>query len=191
MPKKKKIIVAVTEASGSVYADLLLKRIAQMKDEIEECALIFSSNGSSVWEYELGCTPDFSGVSHIRTVDVNNMFDATASGSAGYDSMIVVPCSMGTLARIATGVSDNLISRAGDVMLKEKRPLIMLPRETPYNAIHLQNMLNLDRAGAYIFAASPFFYHKPHSIEELLNPFVERLLEKAGLSANLQKWTGK
>jgi flavin prenyltransferase len=190
MEKKKKIIVAVTGASGSVYAEILLNRLLQMQDEIEECALIFSANGRSVWEFELGYSPLYD-ASHIRIVDVDNMFDAAASGSAGYDSMIVLPCSMATLAKIAGGIADNLISRAADVMLKEKRPLILVPREAPYNAIHLQNMLTLDRAGAFIMPASPFFYHKPLSINELLSPFIERILDQAGVSANVNRWTGE
>lgn len=185
---KLKIILAVTGASGSIYARAFLDRISQMQEIIEECALIFTTNGNAVWEYELGSVPDYQNIPHIRIADNSNMFDAVASGSAGYQSMTILPCSMGTLGRIASGVSNDLISRSADVILKEKRQLILVPRETPYNAIHLQNMLTLDRAGAFVMPASPFFYHKPKNIDDLIQPFIERILEKTGVDAKPFRW---
>ncbi len=187
---KKKIIVAVTGASGSVYAQKVFERLAQLHEQIEECAVLFSENAIRVWKYEIGEIPDFTTKGFFRFIDNNNMFDAVASGSTGYDSMIVIPCSMGTLGRIACGVSDNLITRAADVMLKEKKTLILVSREAPLNAVHLQNMLTLDRAGAFIFPASPFFYHKPSSLNGLIIPFVDRILEKAAIDSAPFRWTG-
>ncbi len=183
-----KIIVAVTGASGSVYAEYLLDKISRLNNSVKECVLIFSENGLKVWKYELEKDPNFADISHIREVDNNSIFDAAASGSAGYQSMIIIPCSMGTMGRIASGTSSDLITRAADVMLKEKRTLILVPRESPYNSIHLQNMLTLDRAGAQIIPASPFFYHKPQRLEDLIVPFIERIIEKTGLEANPFKW---
>lgn len=183
-----KIILAVTGASGSVYAKFFLEKVSLLKDSVEECVLIFSENGLKVLKFELGKDTDFNRFSNIRCVENHEIFDAVASGSAGYQSMVIMPCSMGTLGRIASGTSSDLISRAADVMLKEKRTLIVVPREAPYNSIHLQNMLSLDRAGAHIIPASPFFYHKPQSLDELLLPFVERVMEKAGLESHPFEW---
>lgn len=126
--KKKKIIIAVTGASGSLYAQIAIERLVQLHEQIEECAVLFSENAVRVWKYEIGEIPDLTTKSFFRLIANDNMFDAVASGSAGYDSMIVIPCSMGTLGRIACGVSDNLIARAADVMLKEKRTLILVSR---------------------------------------------------------------
>jgi flavin prenyltransferase len=184
----KKIILAVTGASGSLYAQSFIRRVTEMTGEVEECTLIFSRYGKSVWEHELQQEPDYSQFPMIRTVDHTHMFDSVASGSSGYQSMVILPCSMGTMGRIASGTSEDLIVRAADVMLKEKRTLIIVPREAPYNSIHLENMLKLNNAGAHIIPASPFFYHQPASIEELVNPFVERILQKTGLSANPFVW---
>jgi flavin prenyltransferase len=183
-----KIILAITGASGSIYAQLILEKIALLNNLIEECTVIFSNNGKDVWKYETGESPDFHSMKNIRVVENQSMFDAVASGSSMYRSMIIAPCSMGTIGKIASGTSDNLIIRAADVMLKEKKPLILVPRESPYNSIHLQNMLTLDRAGAYIMPASPFFYHRPQTINQLLNPYIERILDKAGIESTLFRW---
>lgn len=183
----KKIIVAVTGASGSLYARILLEKIS-ISDEITECALIFSDNGKEVWKFETETEPQFGNIKKIRLVENSDMFDAVASGSSNYDAMIVIPCSMGTLGRIASGISSELILRAADVMLKEKKTLILIPREAPYNSVHLENMLKLDRAGAFIIPASPFYYHKPATIHELISPFIERILEKSGISAHPFRW---
>jgi 4-hydroxy-3-polyprenylbenzoate decarboxylase len=189
MNNKKKIIVAVTGASGSVFAQILLERISTI-DEITECALIFSDKGREVWKFETENDPQFGNIKKIRLVENSDMFDAVASGSSNIDAMIIIPCSMGTLGRIASGISSELILRAADVMLKEKKPLILVPREAPYNSVHLENMLKLDRAGAFIMPASPFYYHKPSTIFELISPFVERILEKSGISAQPFRWNG-
>lgn len=183
-----KIILAITGASGSIYAQMLLNSITMLKDQVRECVLIFSNNGQKVWKFEIGDLPKPNDFNNIRIADCDNMFDAVASGSSGYDSMIIAPCSMGTAGRIAAGTSDNLIVRAADVMLKEKRSLILVTRESPMSAVHLKNLKILEKAGALIMPASPFFYHHPTSIHELLQPFVGRILEKAGLKIETFRW---
>jgi flavin prenyltransferase len=183
-----KTILAITGASGALYASKFIDRMKQFDQNVSECAVIFSQNGENVWKYELESEPDFSAIKNVRQVHHSDIFDQTASGSASYHSMIIMPCSMGTLGRIASGTSSELITRAADVMLKEKRTLILVPREAPYNSIHLQNMLTLDRAGAYIIPASPFFYQKPGTMDELIDPFIERILEKAGLQSKPYRW---
>jgi len=182
-----KIILAITGASGSIYAETFIKKVAHLSD-VQECVILYTQNGKAVWEYELKSLPNFEHIPNVRMGDNSNMFDACASGSAAYDSMVILPCSMGTLGRIASGVSGDLITRAADVMLKEKRPLILVPREAPLSAIHLNNMLTLNNAGALIMPASPFFYHKPESIEELTDAFVERVMDKTGLSNAMFRW---
>ncbi len=188
MKNPTKIILAITGASGAIYAKYFIKRISDKQEEVSECTVIFSKNGKDVWKYELDEIFNPENNKNIRVVDNSNMFDAVSSGSAGYNSMIILPCSMGTLGRISSGCSDTLISRAADVMLKEKRKLILVTREAPYNYIHLKNMLTVVRAGGIIFPASPFFYHKPQNIEQLIAPFIERILEKADLEHQSYKW---
>ncbi len=185
----KNIIVAVTGASGSVYAQIMLDKIKKT-DEIRDCAVIFSETGKKVWQYETETTPSSVNSKKFRIVENSNLFDSVSSGSSNYDAMIIIPCSMGTLGRIASGISTDLITRAADVMLKEKHPLILVPREAPFNSVHLENMLKLNREGAFIIPASPFFYHKPKTINELISPFIERILEKTGISANPFRWKG-
>ncbi len=176
MREKKKIIVAITGASGSIYPYYLLQSLADKQDLIDECCIVFSDNGKNVWEYELKMPFHYFQAEHFRYADNNNLFDAISSGSSAYDAMIIVPCSMGSIGRMATSISNDLISRSADVMLKEKRRLIIVPRESPYNTIHLQNMTALSQVGAMIVPASPFFYHYPETIEQLVLPFTERLL---------------
>lgn len=183
---KKKIIIAVTGASGSVYAKLLLAEIEKYLEQVESCAVIFSENAKKVWEYELG-NASYSDVP-FTVYNNNDMFAAPASGSAGFDTMIVCPCSMGTLGRIASGVSTDLIGRAADVMLKERRNLILVTREMPLNLIHIRNMQTLTEAGAMICPASPSFYSKPETIEEMLKTVTDKVLTTAGFLTDSYRW---
>ena len=174
-----KLIVAITGASGSIYAYLLLKRLMGMEDRLEEVALVVSETGEQVWKYELPDQPlrQFS----YKRYPPDNFFSPIASGSAGWDAMIVVPCSVGTLGRIAHGVADDLIARAADVMLKERKRLVLVVREAPYNRIHLQNMLAVTDAGAVVCPASPHFYYHPKTPEEVCATVVVRAMKLAGL----------
>jgi flavin prenyltransferase len=187
--EKKKIILAVTGASGSLYASLLMKEIAGLEDQVDKACVVFSKTALKVWEHELNSPPLVPGIFTVYSPD--DFFSPLASGSSGFDSMIVCPCSMGTLGRIANGISDDLITRAADVMLKEKRKLILIPRETPYNLVHIRNMENLILAGALILPATPSFYSKPADIEQLLMTVVERILVHAGFNTDHFKWGSK
>ncbi|MGD9977123.1 MAG: UbiX family flavin prenyltransferase [Bacteroidales bacterium] len=186
---KQKIIVAVTGASGAIYAAKLIDLLQSQKERVEEIALIFSENGRKVWAFEQGPVRQF----FAPVIEYNNadMFSPAASGSAAYSTMIVVPCTMGTLGRIATGTSIDLIGRAADVMLKERRKLILVPRELPYNLIHIENMRTVTLAGGIILPASPSFYSLPGSIDELVLTVVHRILDTAGIEVNHYRWGTK
>jgi len=183
---KKKIIIAVTGASGSVYAKLLFAEIEKYREQVASCSVIFSENAKQVWKYELG-NDSYLDIPFTIYED-DDMFAAPASGSAGFDTMIVCPCSMGTLGRIASGVSTDLISRAADVMLKERRSLILVTREMPLNLIHIRNMQTLTEAGAVICPASPSFYSKPETIEEILKTVTDKVLTTAGFLIDSYRW---
>lgn len=187
--KKRKIVVAVTGASGSIYARALFEKLRNIKDQVEEVGVIFSSNALDIWKYEL--EEDFVPVYPFRVFEKDDFYAPFASGSSKFDTMIVCPCSMGTLGRIAHGVSDDLITRAADVMLKEKRKLILVPRETPYSLIHIENMKLLTLAGATICPATPSFYSKPKNIEELADTVVERIFNLASFDINSFQWGNK
>jgi 4-hydroxy-3-polyprenylbenzoate decarboxylase len=174
-----KVIIGITGASGAVYAHLMLKRLVELGDRLEEVALVVSKTAAEVWRYEL---PEEPLEQHAFTRhDPESFFSPVASGSAGYDAMIVIPCSVGTLGRIAAGTADDLIARAADVMLKERRKLILVLRESPYNLIHIRNMATVTEAGAVVMPASPSFYHRPNTIDELTMTVVRRALELAGI----------
>lgn len=184
-----KIAVAVTGASGSVYANVLLEQLLQLKDQVAAAGVIWSDNAHMVWEHELGNT-EYS--KFPFTVWGKNDFMApVASGSAAYDALIICPCSMGTLGRIAGGISNDLITRAADVMLKERKKLICVVRETPYNLVHLRNMTTITEAGGIICPATPSFYSKPATIEEVAYTVVHRVLQLAGLHAPGYRWGEK
>lgn len=187
--KKRKIVVAVTGASGSIYASILFEKLREIKDQVEEVGVIFSSNALDIWKYELD--EEFVLVYPFRVFEKDDFYAPFASGSSTYDTMIVCPCSMGTLGRIAGGVSDDLITRAADVMLKERRQLILVPRETPYSLIHLENMKKLTLAGATICPATPSFYSKPKTTEDVAATVVERILNLAGFDINSFEWGKK
>jgi flavin prenyltransferase len=183
----KKIIIAVTGASGSVYAKRLLDKLKQYEDQIEACGVIFSGNALDIWEYELGQRTDVEDIG-FKVYQKGDFYAPFASGSAGYDTMIIIPCSMGTLGRIASGVSDDLITRAADVILKERRRLILVPRENPYNLIHLKNMTLLTEAGAIVAPATPSFYSLPTTVEAVVDTVVNRVLDLAGIKNEGYKW---
>lgn len=182
----RKIVIAVTGASGSIYADLLLKKLQQLGDQLKELSLVMTTNAKEVWKIELD-NEDYSSykVQHYSQQDFNAPF---ASGSGQYDTMIIIPCSMGTLGRIATGISNDLISRAADVILKERRKLICVVRDTPYNLIHIRNMETITLAGGIICPATPSFYSKPTSIEEVAATVVDRIIDLAGLQNDSYRW---
>jgi len=181
-----KIVVAITGASGAIYAKCLLDSLSQLQDQIESVGVVMSDNAKIVWETELG---NQNYTHYPFNFYQKNDFNAPfASGSAQYNTMIIVPCSMGTLGRIATGISDDFLTRAADVILKERRKLILVARETPYNLIHIKNMETVTLAGGIICPATPSFYSKPQSIEELAYTVVHRVLDLAGLKNNGYRW---
>ncbi len=182
----QKIVVAITGASGSIYAKLLLTKLSQMTDQVAECSMIMTANAKEVWQTELG-NEDYNkiGVKKYAKTDFNAPF---ASGSGQYNTMIIVPCSMGTLGRIASGISDDLITRAADVILKERRKLICVARETPYNLIHLKNMEAITLAGGIICPATPSFYSRPTTVEEVAATVVDRVIDLAGLKNESYRW---
>jgi len=183
----KKIIIGVTGASGSVYAKRLFVKLLAMQGQFEECSIVYTSNALDIWKYELGKLPDLL-ESPFKVWDQYDFSAPFASGSSGYDVMIIIPCSMGTLGRIASGVSDNLITRATDVMLKERRRVILVTRENPFNLIHLRNMKLLTEAGAIIATASPSFYSLPLTIEDAVDTVVNRVLSLAGFENDGFRW---
>ena len=184
--RKKKIIVAITGASGSVYAKVLFDNLVKLSDQIEKVGVVMSDNAKEVWRFELG-NEDYNNYPfrYFEKYDFNAPF---ASGSAQYNIMFVVPCSMGTLGRIASGISDDLITRAADVVLKERRKLIIVARETPYNLIHIKNMETITLAGGIICPATPGFYSKPKTMEELAMTVVNRMLDLAGIDHKSYRW---
>jgi flavin prenyltransferase len=185
--EKRKIIVAVSGASGAIYAKLLLERLqAAGGGQQAIIAVIFSENAKDIWEYELG--EKFVAGEGITLFENNDFYAPFASGSSDWDTMIICPASMGMAGRIAGGISNDLISRAADVMLKERRRLIMVPRETPYSLIHINNMKLLTEAGAIICPATPSFYSKPETIDELAMTVVERVLDLAGIGGEKFRW---
>lgn len=182
----RKIVIAITGASGSIYAQLLIEKLKQLNAQWSEVSIVFSDNAKEVWETELE-NKKYNDLDH--PVYGKNDFDAPfASGSGKYDTMIVIPCSMGTMARIATGTSNDLISRAADVILKERRKLICVVRETPYNLIHIRNMETITLAGGIICPATPSFYSNPKSIEEVAMTVVDRVLDLAGFDVKTFRW---
>jgi 4-hydroxy-3-polyprenylbenzoate decarboxylase len=179
-----KLVVAVGGASGSIYARRLLDALASVRaadPQALEVGLCFSSAGAEVWQHELGPVPDYP----FKRYGLRDFRAPFASGSAGWDAMVVIPCSTGGLARIAHGISDDLIGRAADVMMKERRKLVLVVRETPLSQIHLENMLTVTRAGAVVLPAAPSFYSKPATIEALLDTVLGRVLDQLGLPNTL------
>jgi 4-hydroxy-3-polyprenylbenzoate decarboxylase len=182
MSKKHKIVVAVTGASGSIYAQRTFYHLSQ-RDDVE-VGVVLSRNAATVWEQELEMTLEIP----YRIYDRGDFFAPFASGSARYMNMLIVPCSMGTLGRIAHGISDDLTTRAADVILKERRRLICMVRDTPLSAIHLENMLKVTQAGGIILPAAPSFYSKPTTFEALADTVVLRALDLMGLENAGYQW---
>jgi len=182
----KKIVVAITGASGAIYPKILIDKLLQAKEQWSDLAVVMTENAKQVWVTEL----DNEGykelpVKFYSQQDFNAPF---ASGSGQYDTMIIIPCSMGTLGRIATGISNDLITRAADVILKERRKLICVARDMPYNLIHIRNMETVTLAGAVICPATPSFYSKPKSIDEVAATVVDRVLDLAGIDIKTFRW---
>lgn len=181
-----RIVVAVTGASGSVYTKLLLDKLLSLNAQWEELSIVMTENAKLVWKTELD-NEDWKNYP-VRFFGTNDFSAPFASGSGRYNIMIVIPCSMGTLGRIASGVSNDLITRAADVILKEKRKLICVARETPYNLIHIKNMETITLAGGIICPATPSFYSRPKTIEEAAATVVDRVLDLAGLDITTFRW---
>jgi len=181
-----KIVVAITGASGSIYARLLLEKMLAMKDQWDDLAIVMTQNARQVWETEMG-NDDHKKVP-IKNYSTTDFTAPFASGSGKFNTMIVVPCSMGTLGRIASGISNDLITRAADVILKEKRKLICVVRDTPYSLIHIRNMETVTLAGGIICPATPSFYSLPKTIDELAATVVDRVLDLAGFDIKTFRW---
>jgi flavin prenyltransferase len=183
-----KIVVAITGASGSIYARLLIEKLMAVRDQWSELSVVMTDNAKLVWQTELG-NEDYNGYD-LRLFAKNDFNAPFASGSGQYDIMIVVPCSMGTLGRIANGISDDLITRAADVILKERRKLVCVVRDTPYNLVHIRNMETVTLAGGIICPATPSFYSRPQTIEAVAATVVDRVIDLCGLRIESYRWGG-
>ena len=181
-----KIVVAITGASGSVYSKVLLDKLLAIKDQWTELSVVLTENAKLVWHTELG---DESYKNYpVKFYGQQDFMAPFASGSGQYDCMIIVPCSMGTLGRIAAGTSNDLITRAADVVLKERRKLICVIRDTPYNLIHIRNMETVTLAGGIICPATPSFYSRPATIEQAAATVIDRVIDLAGLKIDTYRW---
>ncbi len=179
-----KLLVAIAGASGALYAQRLMDALAAspQKPEVGVC---FSPHGLQVWRHELGGEPKLA----FPRYDIDDFSAPFASGSSLWDAVVVIPCSRGRLGRVAHGLGDDLISRAADVALKERRKLVLVVRETPLSSIHLENMLTVTRAGAVVLPACPSFYSRPDSVESLADTVVARVLDQLGLAHALSpRW---
>lgn len=188
----KKIVVGITGASGSIYAKRMIEVLVEQGILVH---VIATDTGKKVFNYELSLnleswiTEMQQQYSNLKLEDNNNLFAGVASGSYGFDAVIILPCSMGTMAEISHGLSSNLLCRAADVALKESRPLIIVPRETPLNTIHLENMCRLSKVGATIIPAMPGFYHHPQTMDDLINFVVGKILSYLKIKHELfKKW---
>lgn len=184
--QKKNIVIAIGGASGSVYAYRLLKKLRSLSDQVSDISIIFSENARQIWNEELG--KPIVAEQDLTIYENTDFYAPIASGSSKVDAMIIVPSSMGMLGRIANGISDDLITRAADVMLKERRRLIIVPRETPLSLIHIRNMESLTLAGAIICPATPSFYQNPKTIYELVDTVVDRIIDLTGLEQKSFRW---
>jgi flavin prenyltransferase len=189
---ERRLIVAMTGASGAIYGVRFLEQAARHFDRVY---LIVSEQAAQVAAHELGrpVAPDRVTVEalvgrdlgNVTLVDRRDYFTPPASGSFRHEGMVIVPCSMGTAGRIANGISDDLTTRAADVCLKERRRLVLVVRETPFNLVHLRNLTQLAEAGATVLPASPGFYHRPRSIDELVDTIVARALQQLGVEQRI------
>jgi len=184
MNSKNKIVLGIGGASGSIYAKRLLEKFTLI--EGIELGIVMSKNAMINWELENG---EFDKSNYKGTFYAKNDFNAPfASGSAKYNTMIICPCSMGLIGRIASGVSDDLTTRAADVILKERRKLILVPREAPYSLIHLRNMTTITEAGGIICPATPSFYSSPKNVDEVVDTVVDRVIDLAGMDIDTYRW---
>jgi len=183
------IVVAVTGASGAIYANRLLNKLAEnetINNSQNEVSVVFSATAIKVWQHEL---PNISYTNFpFKYYEADNFFVPFASGSAKFSAMIICPCSMGMLAKVATGIAEDLISRAADVFLKERRKLILVCRETPLNLIHIENMRRVTLAGGIICPAVPSFYNNPQNITELIDTVVDRIFDLAQIPVITKRW---
>lgn len=182
----RKIVVAITGASGSIYAKNLLLKLNNLKSQWNELSIVMTLNAQQVWQTEL--EDDSYKQLPGKLYTTQNFTAPFASGSGQYDTMIIIPCSMGTLGRIATGMSNDLITRSADVILKERRKLICVARETPYSLIHIRNMEAITLAGGIICPATPSFYSKPQTIDAVASTVVDRVLDLAGFDVSTFRW---
>ena len=182
----KKIVIAITGASGAIYAKDILDKLSVLRDQWAELSVVMTENAKLVWKTELGneAYKEYP----LKFYGTNDFLAPFASGSGRYDTMIIIPCSMGTLGRIASGMSNDLITRAADVVLKEKRKLICVARDTPYNLIHIRNMETITLAGGIICPATPSFYSKPKTIVQVAATVVDRVLDLAGFDISTFRW---
>ncbi len=181
-----KIVIAITGASGSIYARQLVTKLVQLRSQWQELAVVMTENAKTVWVTELG--DDHYLFPELRYFGNKDFSAPFASGSGQYNTMIIIPCSMGTLGRIAAGTSNDLITRAADVILKERRKLICVARETPYNLVHIRNMETITLAGGIICPATPSFYSRPQTVEEVVATVVDRVIDLAGIDSNSYRW---
>ncbi len=186
---KHKVVIAITGASGAIYANILLQKLNRLADQLETISMVMSDNAKKVWEHELG-NSNYENFP-FKMYDKTDFFAPFASGSTRYDAMIVCPCSMGTLARIASGISNDLTTRAADVFLKERRKLILVTRDAPLSLIHINNMKIVTEAGGIICPASPSFYSKPQTFEELVSTIIDRVIDLAGFEQKSYRWGEK
>lgn len=182
----EKIVIAITGASGSLYAKVLLDKLMQLKKQWKDIGVIMSANAQAVWKTEL--QNEVYKNYPVKYYDGKDFNAPFASGSARYNTMIVIPCSMGVLGRIASGISNDLVTRAADVILKERRKLILALRDTPYNLIHIKNMEMVTLAGGVICPLSPSFYSRPQTFEALAETVVDRMLDLCGFDNNAYRW---
>ena len=187
--KMKKIAIAITGASGSIYAKLMLQKLQNAGDQLQEVSVVISNNAKYVWQTEIG--DESYNNFPFRYFEKTDFTAPFASGSAQYDALIIIPCSMGTLGRIAAGISNDLVTRGADVMLKERKKLILVIRDTPYNLIHIKNMEMVTLAGGIICPASPSFYSKPQTIEEATETVVNRVIDLVGIKNESFRWGEK
>jgi 4-hydroxy-3-polyprenylbenzoate decarboxylase len=183
---RNKIVIAITGASGSIYAKLLLDELVKLKNQIDSVGIIMSDNAKTVWEFELENKAYLDYPFHF--FDKSDFMAPFASGSAQYNHMVILPCSVGTLGRIASGISNDLTTRAADVILKERRNLILVARETPLNLIQIENMKTITLAGGIICPAIPSFYSKPKTIEDLASTVIHRVIDLLKLDTDSYRW---
>jgi 4-hydroxy-3-polyprenylbenzoate decarboxylase len=184
-----KVLVAITGASGALYAKRLLDALAEVQkvDTSLEVATCFSTNGQKVWQHEIGSAPNYD----FRQYANDDFTCSFASGSALWHAVVALPCSVGRVGRIASGMADDLIARAADVALKERRKLILVVRETPLSLIHLENLLVVGRAGAIVLPASPSFYTRPATVDAVVDTVVARVLDQLAITTSLSPRWGK